>query len=345
MKKKVIAFLQNEVDAGLLPGAVVQVTHKGEVLLKEAIGYRSVIDKDKHSMELDTVFDLASLTKVVATLPSVLKLMDKGKVTLNDRVAYFLPEFGRIGKEEIQLVDLLSHSSGLTAVRDFYSEPLTKDEIYERIYAEPLAYPTGSKVVYSDLGFMLLSQIVEKVSDVPFEDFVQENILDPLDMTDTGFVPQFPKDRYAATEYSEKDSQYKLGIVHDKNAEAMGGISGHAGLFSTVEDLGKYATMIENGGKSILSPVGLKLARKNMTPFSTEHRGLGWMLKGPEPNSIGDYLSDETYGHTGFTGTSIFFDPVVDLNVILLTNRVHFGREPSIVRVRQQLHNMIRSHF
>ncbi|MFS0821241.1 serine hydrolase domain-containing protein [Bacillus sp. 1P02SD] len=348
MKDKVLAFLRKEIDMQHMPGAVISVSHNGKVLLEEAIGNRAVYPKEL-PMKPNTVFDLASLTKVVATLPVILKLIDDGEIRLDDTVAFFLPEFAQNGKERITLRHLLTHTSGLPAHKQFYIKNLSTEQIMERIYAESLEVPSGSKVIYSDLGLITLYKIIELVTEQPFERFVEKEVFAPLEMVETGFNPTFEKERYAATEYSEKLKDYKYGIVHDDNTESMGGISGHAGLFSTIKDLQKYAEMIENNGvykgKQILSESVLHLSRTNFTSFDQEYRGLGWILKSPVLSSCGDLFSTEAYGHTGFTGTSIWFDPEVNLNVILLTNRVHFGRHPHILRLRPRLHNTIRSYF
>ncbi|MCC3356337.1 serine hydrolase domain-containing protein [Bacillus sp. REN16] len=348
MKDKILAFLQKEIDLQHIPGAVISVSHNGKVLLEEAIGNRAVYP-GRAPMKSDTVFDLASLTKVVATLPVVLKLIDNGEIRLDDTAAFFLPEFAQNGKEHITLRNLLTHTSGLPAHKQYYLEDLSTEQILERIVEESLEVPTGSKVIYSDLGLITLYKIIEMVTGQPFERFVEKEIFTPLEMVETGFNPTFEKERYAATEYSEKLKAYKNGIVHDDNTESMGGISGHAGLFSTIQDLQKYAEMIENNGvykgRRILSAASLRLSRQNHTSFDSEYRGLGWILKSPVLSSCGDLFSEGSYGHTGFTGTSIWFDPSVNLNVILLTNRVHFGRQPHILRLRPRLHNMIRAYF
>lgn len=349
MKEQVSQFLEKEISLNHIPGAVVQVMHRGEVVLREAVGFRSVYPEKKAPMKCDTVFDLASLTKVVATLPAILKLMDEGEIRLDDPVSYFIPNFSRNGKEEVKLRHLLTHTSGLPAHRQFYKERLNKDEILNEINSEKLVALTGLEVIYSDLGFILLYHIIEKVTEQPFGIFLQDYFYTPLGMTETSFCPAFYKERYAATEYSERLNDYKFGLVHDDNAESMGGISGHAGLFSTIDDLTHFAQMIENdgiyNGEQFLSAAALKLARSNFTEFSAEHRGLGWMRKSPMLASCGDYFSTESYGHTGFTGTSMWFDPTVGLNVILLTNRVHYGRQPHIIRLRPRLHNIIRKYF
>lgn len=221
------------------------------------------------------------------------------------------------------------------------------EEIFTRICDQELEAEIGSKVIYSDLGIITLFILIEIVLNEKFEDFVQRELFDPLEMKETVFNPAYDTARYAATEYSESLKGYKKGVVHDENATTMGGISGHAGLFSTVHDLANYASMIENNGlfrgKRILSEPALTLARQNFTSFDAEYRGLGWILKSEEMSSCGDFFSSSSYGHTGFTGTSIWFDPELKLHVILLTNRVHFGRSDHILRIRPRLHNIIRT--
>src|SRR5690625_985658 len=349
MEEKITAFLQHEIDQKHIPGAVIQVNYKGETVFEEALGQRIDYENEQEPMQMDTVFDLASLTKVVATLPAILKLIDTGEVYLGDKVTQFIPEFEKHGKEQVTIQQLLTHTSGLTSHRRFYQENLNQEAIFQAIYDESLEYEPGSKVVYSDLGFILLRKIVEVVSGTAFEEFVHQEIFEPLEMTETTFLPDFPKERYAATEYDGTLKAYKIGTVHDENTEALGGISGHAGLFSTIVDLNHYVTMIENEGvyknKRILSENALRLAKQSFTSSLNEERGLGWQIKTGSQTPCGDYFSDQTYGHTGFTGTSIYFDPTVDLNVILLTNRVHYGRHPEILRLRPRLHNLIRQSF
>lgn len=349
VKEQIIEFLQDEIDKEHIPGAVIQVNYKGKTILKEALGWRIDFEEECEPMQLDTVFDLASLTKVVATLPSILKLLDEGEIGLNDTVSHFIPEFSVNNKSEITLMHLLTHTSGLKSHRRFYQENLNKEEIFEEIYEETLEYKPGTKVIYSDLGFMLLFKIIEIVTHSTFEEFVTKEIFEPLEMNETSFLPKFSKDRYAATEFDPSLKTYKLGVVHDENANTLGGISGHAGLFSTVSDLNHYVSMHENegifNGKRILSPNAIQLAQKNFTSSLNEMRGLGWQLKTDSATSCGDYFSKNSFGHTGFTGTSLWIDTEVDLSVILLTNRVHYGREPHILRLRPRLHNIIRQHF
>lgn len=349
MKNSVLEFLKKEIEVEHIPGAVIRVSYQGETIVQEAIGNR-VVYPEKSPMQLHTIFDLASLTKVVAALPAILTLIDDGEIRLDDRVAFFLPSFVVNGKEEVRLRHLLTHTSGLAAHRPFYLETLSKTEIIERICQEQLQHQIGKQVIYSDLNFILLSRIVEIVVGMPFADFVKEKIFAPLGMHETGFNPTFVKTRYAATAYSKNHKAYKQGIVHDENAEALGGISGHAGLFSTIQDLAAYTEMIENDGiyqgKRILSKATIELSRKNFTAFDTEYRGIGWIIKNDaDVSSCGDLFSNSSYGHTGFTGTSIWFDPEIKLHVILLTNRVHMKSPEAILRLRPRLHNLIRAYF
>src|SRR5699024_633525 len=220
--------------------------------------------------------------------------------------------------------------------------------IVKQIYNEDLEYKTGKQVIYSDLGFIILYQLIENVTQTAFEQFVDEVIFSPLEMNATGFNPSNDAHKFAAKEYSKQLNDYKKGIVHDENAETMGGISGHAGLFSTINDLENFASMVENNGvfngKTILSAATLNLSKRNFTPFASEYRGLGWILNNQIHSSCGNLFSEKSYGHTGFTGTSIWFDPDIKLHVILLTNRVHYGRKRHIIRLRPRLHKLIRSY-
>lgn len=346
MIEKIRAFLQREIDSKHIPGAVVHVSYQGEIICREAIGNRAVYPTIS-PMQIETVFDLASLTKVIATLPAILKLIDRGDIRLDDPVHLFLPAFLMNGKEKVTIRHLLTHTAGFPAHRQFYRENLTRNEILHRALTEPLEYEPGSKVVYSDLSFITLYQLIEIITDEPFDVFINKEIFTPLEMGETTFNPTNNVESFAVTEYSEQLGDYKRGIVHDENAYAMNGISGHAGLFSTIGDMSNFARMIENNGiykgHRVLSESVLKLARQNHTPFGEEYRGLGWMLKSPKLSSCGDLFSSSAYGHTGFTGTSIWFDPEAKLHVILLTNRVHYGREPHIIRLRARLHNLIRA--
>lgn len=348
---KINDFMEQEIAAGHLPGAVLYVAHQGKELLREAFGNR-VVYPEAAPMSTDTVFDLASLTKVVATLPAVLRLMDQGKLSLADPIGTFLPQFQLPEEEPIRILHLLTHTSGLRAdlpgIRSMMH--LSRDDLVERILNERPLHPPGTKVVYSDLGTILLYLIIESVTGEAFDAYLKREIYEPLEMLETVFCPTFHETRYAVTEFSEQRQAYKSGIVHDEKAEIMGGISGHAGLFSTIHDLVNYAEMIRQQGvykgRRIVSRAAIVLMSRNFTPFDQELRGLGWLLHHPRSFWFGgDYVSEQAFGHTGFTGTSLLFDPEDDLQIILLTNRVHLGRKDHILQIRPRLHNLILSQL
>ncbi|WNR45724.1 serine hydrolase domain-containing protein [Paenibacillus roseipurpureus] len=348
---KISFFMEQEIEAGHLPGAVLYIAHRGKELLKHAYGSR-VIYPEAAPMRTDTVFDLASLTKVIATLPAVLQMMDQGKLSLADPIGGFLPQFRNQQDEPIRIVHLLTHASGLRAdipgIRRLLH--LSRDELVELILHEQPLHPPGTKVVYSDLGMILLGLIIESVSGEALNTYLRRELFNPLEMSETGFCPTFEGTRYAVTEFSEQRQAYKSGIVHDEKAEIMHGESGHAGLFSTVHDLANYAEMIRQKGvykrRRILTSAATQLASRNFTPYDQEPRGLGWLLRNPRSFWFGgDYVSEQSFGHTGFTGTSLLFDPERDLQIILLTNRVHFGRTEHILQLRPRLHNLILSQL
>jgi len=288
MREKVLEFLQQEVDAQHIPGAVIHVSHQGEVLMQDAIGSRSLYPA-KTPMKKDTVFDIASLTKVVATLPVTLRLLEEGELHLDEPVHDFIYDFNGDGKEGITIKHLLTHTSGFPSHRPYHLEQLNASQIIESICGDELSARVGERVIYSDLNFIILYNIIEQITNKPFQAFVSEEIFKPLCMNETMFSPHFSNERFAPTEYFDHLQDYKCGMVHDENAESMGGISGHAGLFSTIDDLAKYCLMVEkedlNECSTFLSKATLQLSRRNFTPNDLhEFRGLGWVLNGPKPS-------------------------------------------------------------
>lgn len=333
-------WIQKEVEKETVPGIVIGIYKKNNQLYENSFGYSSVYPT-REAMTIDTVFDLASLTKVVCTTPLVLKLIGSGEIHLHDRVSLFLPAFKTDDKENITIYHLLTHTSGLRAHHPFYNDS-SKDVLTE-IGALPLINQVGEEVVYSDLGFITLYYFIEAVTGTSFAEHAKHHLFKPLEMRNTGFFPQ--SNNVAATEFDPESKQWLKGIVHDENARHLGGVSGHAGLFSTLTDLEAYINMITNdgffNGKEIIPKPLLQLARTCATSNQKERRGLGWLMKSSGPSTCGDLFSESSYGHTGFTGTSLWIDPVNDLQVIVLTNRVHFGRENQILRFRSRLHNLI----
>ncbi len=341
------AVLERAVESGAFPGAVALVARHGRIVLHEAVGKAS-LRPTVREMTRETIFDLASVTKVVATLPAVMILLERGSLRLDDAVTRFMPEFGKAGKEEVLIRHLLTHTAGLAPFGFLYRCCGSREKILARICEYPLENPVGAVEVYSDLGLIILGEIVGRVSGQPLDVFARQEIFAPLGMADTMYRPPAElQERIAATEDDPWRGRVLVGEVHDENAYAMGGVSGHAGLFSTARDLAIYAQMFLNGGeyggKRLLSPLTIRqtTVRQNAAiPAST--RGLGWLLKDPAFTSAGDLLSPEAYGHTGFTGTMLWIDPVVDLFIILLTNRVHPSREnDAILRVRPLFCNAV----
>lgn len=344
-------LLDDEVDRGEIPGGVALVTHQGKVAGSYAAGYAVDHGGEKVRAEETTIYDCASLTKVTVTLPLVLQSIGYGLVRLDDPVARFLHEFGTNGKEHITIRHLLIHTSGLPAHQKFYLHGWTPEEIIGAICRLPLEYKSDSKIVYSDLGYMLLGHIAAQVFGDSLDRVASEQIFNPLGMKDTAYCP--PEDwkpRIAATEYTELLERCKRGEVHDENAYAMGGISGHAGLFSTAGDLAKYAMMWLNGGRTedgraVIPEACVQVSIGTHTRALSGRRGLGWVLKGDKMDVSGDLFSDSAYGHTGFTGVSLTIDPERDISAILLTNRVHYGRDKSVARLRACFHNAVAASF
>lgn len=342
--EEVDRLMRRLVENGCFPGAVLLVARHGRVALRRSYGFAQLLP-EKRPMTLDTVFDLASLTKVVATAPVALKLVERGELSLDDPLSMYFPPFGEGVKARVRIWHLLTHTSGLPAHLPLYSLALKRGEVYSYLSGVGLEYEPGTRVVYSDLGFILLGGVIEMVAGKTLNEVAEELVFRPLGMRETTFNPEGDlKERAAATEHCKLRGRILRGEVHDENAWFMGGVAGHAGLFSTAMDLAAYAQMWLSGGffgARILSPITVKLATRNHTQGLNERRGLGWALNGG-PCSCGDLMSDEAYGHTGFTGTSLWIDPTYDLFVLLLTNRIHPTRESScIVRARRLVHNAV----
>ncbi len=294
-------------------------------------------------MTTDTVFDLASLTKVVATLPGVLRLVDEGVLALDDPVGKHLPDFTGPGKDAVTLRHLLSHSSGLPDHRDFHLLPGGPRDRVAAVLAEPLVAAPGSTVCYSDLGFVLLGEIVAGAAGATLDRAAAELVFEPLGMASTRFLPPAEwRSRTAATE-APPGGAPKLGVVHDENAESLGGVAGHAGLFSTAADVAAY---LRNCWLAEDGPVLSRAIRAEALRCQTEHlngrRGLGWTLRGDRWDHMSTAWPETGAGHTGFTGTSVAVDPVSGLWAVLLTNAVHLGRGRSgIIPLRRQVHDAL----
>jgi len=328
------------VEEGITPGAVLVVGHRGQIVHRKAYGSRS-LKPAKEPMTLDTIFDCASLTKVLATAPAVMQLVEQGKLRLTDRLTKHLPDFAA-GKSNIRIRDLLTHYSGLRPDVDLKPEWSGYETGIEKAYAEVPIAPLGSRFIYSDINYLLLAEVVRKLTDTPINDYAAEHIFEPLAMNDTSFKPtEQIKPRIAPTEQLPS-GEILHGIVHDPTTRFMGGIAGHAGVFSTADDLARFARMMLNQGRlgkaKILSPLSvIKMTTPQSPRGKPALRGFGWDLDSPYSSVRGDLLPIGSYGHTGYTGTSIWIDPATETFVILLTNRVHPKVATSVVSLRSQL--------
>ena len=348
------------------PGAVLGVLWRGDVVVRHAAG-RTAAREGAPAVASETVYDLASLTKVVATLPLVLQAVADGRVALDDPVPIHLPEFPH---HNVTIRHLLTHTSGLPAWIPFYLRTMGGDAVVRGAAGTPLAAQPGAQVTYSDIGFVLLGEIVRRTFGAPLDALAKTRLYEPLGMTHTGYRPvraavagphpgagqtagaagggedlrmiaptedgtaveqQMTQDpRWAEAGRRHTWRRYLIwGEVHDSNAHAMGGVSGHAGLFGTAGDLLAYARMWLAEGRGphgrVLEPTLVREAVAAQTPLP-KVRGLGWALTG-EQGWWRDALSPRAFGHTGFTGTSIVVDPARDLAIVLLSNAVHLGRD------------------
>ncbi len=347
-----LAQLDKIIDAEILkkqlPGAVVVVGRQGKIAWRRAYGNRA-LEPAREPMTIDTIFDLASLTKVVATATSMMILVERGLVRLGDPVAHYIPAFAAMGKKSITVEQLLIHRSGLIADNDIKDYEQGAEKAFENIWRlAPLAEP-GSKFIYSDVNYIVLAEIVRRVSGKPVDEFAEENIFRPLGMKETAYTPlkrlgEGVKTRIAPTErrggdgasVTEGQAGWMRGEVHDPRAYLLGGVAGHAGLFATADDLAIYCQMILNGGEyqgaRILSSLGVSRMTEARVAAggSTDGvlRGLGWDISSGYSANRGDLFPIGSFGHTGFTGTSIWIDPSSETFVIFLSNRVHPKIDP-----------------
>ncbi len=333
---RVDALVNQAIVDKQMPGVVLLVGRGTRVLYQKAYGQRALVPRSE-PMALDTVFDLASVTKVVATATSVMVLVEEGRIRLTDRVATYIPDFGRYGKGNITIRHLLTHVSGLRPDVDLGDPWLGYDKALALAAEEVPTSAPGERFVYSDINYFLLGDIVARVSGMPFDRFARERVFLPLGMTETMFnPPESLRPRIAPTQLCTRygwpcdgpDQIMLRGIVHDPTARRMDGVAGHAGLFSTAADLAKYCQMILNGGSlgraRVLSPLSVIKMTTAASPDSLPSvRGLGWDIDSSYSSNRGELLPVGSFGHTGFTGTSIWIDPVTSTYVILLSNRVH----------------------
>src|SRR6202166_3097181 len=329
-------IVQDAISDGQIPGAVVLIGHDGQVIYRKAFGERA-LEPRREPMAVDTIFDVASLTKVVATSIAVTQLVQKGQVRVNEPVVKYITEFAENGKDEITVRELLTHHSGLPKDLDLSQPWEGRDTALQMAYAEKPIYAPGSQFLYSDVNFIVLGALVERVSGTSLDQYCRKNIFLPLMMTHTRFLPPaawLPK--IAPTQFDEHDKMLR-GVVHDPTARRMGGVAGHAGVFSTADDLSKFAQALL-AGSTILSPLMVeKMTTPQQPPTSTVLRGFGWDIDSPFSSNRGDLLPVGSFGHTGFTGTSLWIDPTTRTYIIVLTNAVHPRGKGSAVALRSKI--------
>ncbi|MGA9256966.1 MAG: exo-beta-N-acetylmuramidase NamZ domain-containing protein, partial [Candidatus Sulfotelmatobacter sp.] len=331
------AIIQQAIHERQIPGAVLVVGHNGQVIYRRAYGDRA-LEPRRETMTLDTIFDLASLTKVIATTTAVMQLVEQGKVRLNDPVAKYLPEFSQNGKEDITVRQLLTHYSGLDPDLDLRTAWEGKGTAYRMAFAETPENAPGSKFSYSDIDFIVLGALVERVSGEGLDEYAARHIFARLKMMHTRFVPPVAwRAKIAPTQYDENEHMLR-GVVHDPTARRMGGVAGQAGLFSTGDDLAKFAQALLNGGGGILSAQSVeKMTRPEQPPSAPVLRGFGWDIDSPFSSNRGELLPVGGYGHTGFTGTSMWIDPTTETYIILLTNAVHPRGKGNAIALRSKV--------
>jgi uncharacterized protein YbbC (DUF1343 family)/CubicO group peptidase (beta-lactamase class C family) len=337
--------MERAVQDGLIPGAVVVIGHNGQIVYQKAYGSRALIPQ-REPMTLDTIFDAASLTKVLATTPSIMRLFEQGQIRLNDPVTKYLPEF-QGGHSEITIRNLMTHFSGLRPDLDLKPAWSGYETGIQRALADKPAGPPGVRFVYSDINFILLGEIVQRLSGKMLNEYASETFYQPLGMRETMFLPPASlRPRIAPTEINPATGQPLRGEVHDDTARYMGGVAGHAGLFTTAADLAKFAQMMlekgEGNGVRLFSAATVeKFTSPASPPDQPILRGLGWDIDSTYSSNRGELFPIGSYGHTGFTGTSVWIDPFSHSYLIILTNVVHPHRGHSLTSLRSRVATLV----
>jgi CubicO group peptidase (beta-lactamase class C family) len=349
--KRIDKVVAQEIRDKQVPGAVVVIGSRDQILYQKAFGFRT-LGPAPEAMTLDTIFDMASLTKATATATSILILAERGQLSLNDKVVKYLPEFKE--KDNVTLKHLLTHYSGLRPDLDLKETWSGYDTALQLAFKEKLQVEPGTRFIYSDINYVVLTEIVRIVSGQTLDLFSRENIFVPLGMTDTGFLPpESKRSRIAPTEtrsgaLSYFDPSLKnqgeplRGEVHDPTAYRMGGVAGHAGLFSTARDMSIYSQMILNGGvyrgARILSSYAVLAMTTAQNPEGTVHaRGYGWDINTSYSAPRGDFFPVGSFGHTGFTGTSLWMDPHSGVFVLILTSRLYPDGKGNVTSLRSRV--------
>jgi uncharacterized protein YbbC (DUF1343 family)/CubicO group peptidase (beta-lactamase class C family) len=338
-------LIDDAIAAGRCPGAVMLVGKGDDWIYCRAYGNRS-LEPAKVPETVDAIFDMASLTKAVATAPSIMILGERGKLALTDKVSKYIPDFAQNGKQDVTIEQILLHRGGLIPdnnIADYANGPA---EAWKKILALPLKWPPGTHFAYSDMGYIVLGKIVEVVSGKPLDEFARKNVFEPLGMIHTRFRP--PADwRELCAPTEQREGHWMIGEVHDPRSFALGGVAGHAGLFSTAQDLSRFCRMLLHhgmlDGKRVLSgSTYASMVEPRALPDGTGCRGYGFDIDTPYSGCRGDrFERGTTFGHTGFTGTMFWVDPVHECYLILLTNSVHPNGKGNILRLRHEVATIV----
>jgi CubicO group peptidase (beta-lactamase class C family) len=351
--KPLIGLLEAGIAERLFPGGAFAVGGKGWV--ETGCAGKLTYEPDAAAVDQTTLYDLASLTKVVGTTSAAMLLVDDGLLKLDDPVQRYVKDFAGVEKDKVTIRDLLLHQSGLPAYKSLVGKVTRPEETKSNLMASSLNYSTGAKCEYSCVGFITLQQVIEARSEKPLDVFLQERLFGPLGMTDTAFLqPKYRRARIAPTELDAdwRDpfrragfvrQTYNQGEVHDPLALMMGGVSGNAGLFASVADLSKFCQLYLNHGATkgaqILCADSIAAWTRKQSALST--RGFGWDTKSATGSSAGNLFSEVSFGHTGYTGTTIWIDPKRELFAVLLTNRVHPNDKASLADFRPKFHDAV----
>lgn len=344
-------LVEEAIQSGATPGAVVEVGHDGRIVYRHAFGNRTLLPQPS-PMTVDTRFDLASLTKVIATTPAIMQLFQEGRIRLDDSVQSYWPAFGANGKQDITVRELLTHYSGLPPDLPLDQPWQGYDHAMQWIVDTQPLVPPGTRFIYSDINFETLGELVRRVSGEPLDVYCQKHIFKPLGMTHTLFnPPESLQSRMAPTQPPDQKNELTPWYqVNDGTSFRMGGVAGHAGLFSTADDLAIYAQMILNGGVyhgvRILSPTTvIKMTTPQTPPDKIAVRGLGWDIDTAFSSNRGELFPVGSFGHTGFTGTAIWIDPFSNTFVIILTNAVHAGAHGNVIPLRAKIATLVAAAF
>lgn len=331
-------ILTSAVEDHQIPGAVLIVGHRGKAVFRKCYGWRS-LEPTQERMTLDTIFDMASLTKPLMTATAVMQLYEEGKIAPDDPVSEYLPEFAANGKQDITIRQLLTHYSGLPADLSLTDPWEGRSEAYDRAFAVEPVHPAGVQFVYSDINYIVLGALIEKLSGLTLDEYARRFIITPLALTHTRYLPPASWIPHIAPTQYDHGAMLR-GVVHDPTSRRMGGVAGHAGLFSTADDVAVYAQSLLDrlAGRPSKFPLSPTVLQKMVAPgqpaTGTVLRGFGWDIESPYSSNRGTLFPVGSFGHTGFTGTSLWIDPVSDSYVVLLANAVHPNGPKSVSALR-----------